>query len=134
MFLSIPNTNQSEVDVTKLLPKQQLNFIEAPAMDKENEQLSIQVRNQVIQERSLIKVEGHTTFIFQTIFCCFGSSLLMQLITLLPNSYKLINQLPVIISLILIGVSGVLVVIKKAPTVKTYLLVIAVCFGLLMGS
>lgn len=102
--------------------------------NKDSEQLSIQVRNQVIQERSLIKVDYNTTFIFQTIFSCFASSLLMQLITLIPNSYRIINQLPIIISLLLIGVSGVLVIVKKVPTVKTYLLVIAVCFGLLMGS
>jgi Na+-transporting NADH:ubiquinone oxidoreductase subunit NqrD len=102
--------------------------------NKDSEQLNIQVRNQVIQERSLIKAEENTTFIFKTIFCCFASSLFMQLITLIPNSYRLINQLPIIISLLLIGVSGVLVVVNKAPNVKAYLLVIAVCFGLLMGA
>ena len=101
---------------------------------KENEQLNIQVKNQVIQERNLIKSEYNTTFIFQTICTCFGSSLITQVISLLPSSYNLINQLPVIISLLLIVSSVVLVVLKKSPTLKTYLLMLAVFIGLLLGA
>ncbi|MBW4451069.1 MAG: hypothetical protein KME38_30730 [Spirirestis rafaelensis WJT71-NPBG6] len=103
-------------------------------MDNRDEQLNIQVKNQVIQERSLIKVEYDTTFIFQTICTCFGSSLFMQVISLIPSSYNLINQLPIIISLLLIASSLVLVVLKKVPTLKTHLLIIAVFIGLLLGA
>lgn len=103
-------------------------------MDARDEQLNIQVRNQVIQERSLIKAEYNTTFIFQTICTCFASSLIMQVISLMPSSYNLINQLPIIISLLLIASSLVLVVLKKAPTLKTYLLILAIFIGLLLGA
>lgn len=102
--------------------------------NRDGEQLNIQVRNQVIQERSLIKAEYNTTFIFQTLCTCFGSSLVMQIISLLPSSYNLINKLPIIISLILIVASVVLTVLNKAPTLKTYLLMVAVFIGLLLGA
>jgi hypothetical protein len=101
---------------------------------RETEQLNIQVKNQVIQERSLIKADYNTTFIFQTICTCFGSSLIMQVITLIPSSYNLVNQLPIIISLLLIASSLVLVVLKKVPTLKTYLLILAIFIGFLLGA
>jgi hypothetical protein len=101
---------------------------------KESEQLNIQVKNQVIQERSLIKTDYNTTFIFQTICTCFGSSLIMQAINLIPSSYNLINQLPIIISLLLIASSLVLVILNKVPTLKTHLLILAVFIGLLLGA
>ena len=103
-------------------------------MDNRDEQLNIQVRNQVIQERTLIQVEYNTTFIFQTICTCFGGSLIMQFISLMPSSYNLINQLPTIISLLLIASSLVLVVLKKVLTLKTHLLIIALFIGLLLGA
>jgi hypothetical protein len=101
---------------------------------RESEQLNIQVKNQVIQERSLTKVEYNTTFVFKTISACFGSSLLMQLISLIPSSYNLLNQLPLIISLLLIASSVILVITRKVPTIKTYLLILAVLIGLLIGA
>ena len=58
----------------------------------------------------------------------------MQVISLIPSSYNLINRLPVIISLMLIASSLILVVLKKAPTLKTYLIILAVFIGLLLGA
>lgn len=103
-------------------------------MDKENEQLSIQVRNQVIQEKALIKVDDYITFIFKTILTCFSTSLFIQVVNLLPSSYQLTNQLPLIVSILVILTSMVLIVINKLPTLKTYLLVISAIIGLLMGA
>lgn len=101
--------------------------------NKETEQVNIQVKNQVIQERSLIKTEETITVIFQSICSCFASSLFIQVILLIPSSYNLINQLPVIILLLLILSSSVLIILKKIPTINTYLIVLAVLIGLLIG-
>jgi len=100
---------------------------------KETEQLNIQVKNQVIQERSLIKVEETITVIFYSISACFASSLFIQVILLIPSSYNLINQLPVIILLIFIFSSVILIILKKIPTIKIYLIILAVLIGLLIG-
>lgn len=103
-----------------------------PPLNSE-ENVTIKVDNQVTQEKSLIKSSEINTLLFQCLLITFSSSLMTQLIFLVPASYKLLNLLPNIFLAFCIGATLIVIIIKKHPTLKTYLLLLAFLVGIVMG-
>ena len=101
--------------------------------NRDSEQLNIQVRNQIIQEKVLIKSSEISTTLFQSLLINFSTALIIQLLSIIPSSYSLRTLLPTIF-LVLTTISVlILILLKKQPTLKTYLLLIAFLIGLIIG-
>lgn len=97
------------------------------------ENVIVKVDNQVAQERTLIKSSEINTLLFQSLLVTFSSSLITQVIFLIPASYKIFSLLPNILLVVCILATLVLIVIKKQPTLKSYLLLIAFLIGVAIG-
>lgn len=97
------------------------------------ESLIIKVNNNNVSEKYLIESKQINTLLFESLMITFSAALILQLFSLIPSSYNLRNFVPVIVLVVLSIGTIILIVLKKQPTIKTYLYLIALLIGLVIG-
>jgi hypothetical protein len=97
------------------------------------ENIEIKVNNNIISEKHLIKSNEINSLLFESLLIVFTSSLIAQLLFLIPASYNLKSLLPTIVLSLFGIITLILIVIKKQPTIKTYLYLISLLIGIIIG-
>lgn len=97
------------------------------------ENVIVNLKSPVVQERTLVKSNDINTTLFQSLLVTFSSSLLTQVIFLIPPSYKIFSLLPNILLVVCILATLIMIVLKKEPNLKSYLLLIAFLIGVAIG-
>ncbi|GAX46260.1 hypothetical protein NIES4075_72810 [Tolypothrix sp. NIES-4075] len=97
------------------------------------ENIQIKVNNNIVAEKTLVKSNEITSLLFENLLIVFTTSLITQLLFLVPASYNLRNLLPTIVLSLFGIISLVLVVIKKKPTLKSYLYLLSFLIGIIIG-
>lgn len=97
------------------------------------EEISITTNTSYLNEKSLEKENNHTEYAFTLITCTFVSSIFIQLIRLIPNSYIIALQIPIILLALFIAVNMIVFLNNKKFSVKAYLLIGFITLGLVIG-
>ncbi|MBW4600957.1 MAG: hypothetical protein KME29_15525 [Calothrix sp. FI2-JRJ7] len=105
--------------------------------DKQNaapeENVLIKVNNQVSNEKTLSTSSAINEIVFTCLIIVFSTALLAQILSIIPASYKLRDILPTLTFTILGVFIMLLYVLKKKPTLKTYLYILSFLIGALLG-
>lgn len=97
------------------------------------EEISITTNTSYLNEKSLEKENKHTEYAFTLISCTFASNIFIQLIRLIPNSYMIAFQIPIILLALFIAVNMIVFLNNKKFSVKIYLLIGFITLGLVIG-
>lgn len=98
-----------------------------------DENVIVSVNNQVANEKLLLPLQDINLLVFQCLFTTFSSALLLQIISTIPIGYKL-QDFGITLLLFVFGAFVVVLVLnKKIPTLKFYLLFAACFIGLIIG-
>ena len=97
------------------------------------EEINITTNTSYLNEKSLKDDNKLSSTVFELILSMFCVSLITQLLTLVDSSYEIINLLPNIILILLLVAASTLYILKKQFKVKSYLIVLSVLVGILIG-
>ncbi|MGB3652958.1 MAG: hypothetical protein WBA41_17315 [Rivularia sp. (in: cyanobacteria)] len=97
------------------------------------EEINITTNTSYLNEKSLEKSKDYTEYAFILISSAFSSGLFIQLIRLIPNSYRIAFQIPIIIAALFIAINMAVFLMNKKFTVKVYLLMGVIILGLVVG-
>ena len=97
------------------------------------EEINISTNTTYLNEKALERSKDYSEFAFILISATFTSSIFIQLIQLIPNSYMIAFQIPIIIAALFIAINMGVYLMNKMFSLKVYLLMGAVVLGLVLG-
>lgn len=93
----------------------------------------IRINNEVAHEKLLLPLRDVNLLTFQCLTLCFGAALLIQVVSVIPVGYKLQDYFLTLV-LFMFGAFVVFLMLnKKVPTLKFYMLVASLLLGLIIG-
>ena len=101
--------------------------------DKPQEEINITTNTQYLNEKSLEKSKDLSEYVFILFSSAFTSSILVQIIRLIPNSYRIAMQIPIIVAALFVAINMILYLNNKKFSLKVYLLMGIVVIGLVIG-
>ena len=97
------------------------------------EEIQITTNTSYLNEKSLKDDNKLSSTVFELILSMFCASLITQLLTLVDSSYSIVNMLPNIILILLLVAASTLYILKKQFKIKSYLIVLFILIGILIG-
>ena len=101
--------------------------------DNLQEEINITTNTQYLNEKALEKNKDYSEYAFILISSVFTSSIFIQLIRLIPNSYMIAFQIPIILLALFIAINMILYLMNKVFSLKVYLMIAAIVFGLVIA-
>ena len=101
--------------------------------DGMQEEINITTNTSYLNEKALEKSKDYSEYAFILISSVFTSSIFIQLIRLIPNSYMIAFQIPIILLALFIAVNMILYLMNKVFSLKVYLLIAAIVFGFVIA-
>lgn len=97
------------------------------------ENVLIKINNQIANEKVLLPIKDINLLVFQCLFICFGSALIIQIVSIVPVSYRIRDFSITLVLFIFAAFVIFLILNKKVPTLKFYLFFAALLVGLIIG-
>ncbi|MDY6900091.1 MAG: hypothetical protein SWZ49_18735 [Cyanobacteriota bacterium] len=101
--------------------------------DNVQEEISITTNTQYLNEKALEKSKGYSEYAFILISSVFSSSIFIQFIRIIPNSFLIALQIPIILLTLFIAINMYLFVMNKVFSLKVYLLIGGIILGMVIA-
>lgn len=99
-----------------------------------NQDINIEIRNQTNYENKLvIKQENHLSFVFSSLIVFYISCFAACIVFLFPHNLFAKERIPQLVLILFIAFNGICLLLRKVPSLKTYIILISFLLGLLIG-